>query len=74
MAFMHRVVDAVGDAPGLIEFRCFREAGTSRLLGISRWESDAAFRDALPLVLSLGDERRPEWTDRDDELILSGEF
>ena len=70
MAFMHRVIDHVGDAPGLIEFSAWREQGTSRLFGLSRWESRDAFEAALPTIMSLGPERRPEWSEREDDVLL----
>jgi quinol monooxygenase YgiN len=70
MAFMHRVIAHVGDAPGLIEFTGWREAEGTRLFGMSRWESAEAFQAALPRILEMGDERRPEWSERDDELLL----
>jgi quinol monooxygenase YgiN len=73
VAFMHRVIAKVGDAPGLIEFRAWRDGRTTRLVGHSRWESEQAFRDALPLILSLGPERRPEWSDRDDDVLMLSE-
>ena len=43
-AFMHRVIEHVGDAPGLIEFTAWREAHGTRLYGCSRWESEADFQ------------------------------
>ena len=70
LAFMHRVVAAVGEPPGLIEFTTWREANGNRLFGHSRWESEDDFRAALPLITSLGPERREEWSERPDELLL----
>jgi quinol monooxygenase YgiN len=70
LAFMHRVIDHVGRAPGLIEFTAWREGGGSRLMGVSRWESAADFQAALPLIMGLSGERRPEWSQREDELIV----
>jgi heme-degrading monooxygenase HmoA len=70
LAFMHRVVAAVGAAPGLVEFTTWREAQSSRLVAVSRWESEDAFRAALPTIMSLGPERREEWSERADELVL----
>jgi hypothetical protein len=70
LAFMHRVRAAVGEPPGLIEFTTWREAHGTRLLGHSRWESEDAFRAALPLIMSLGPERREEWSERPDEVML----
>ena len=69
LAFMQRVVDATAGAPGLIEFAGYAEAGGTRLFGLSRWESAEAFQAALPTIISLAPERRPEWSDREDELI-----
>lgn len=74
MAFMHRVIEAVGDAPGLIEFTAWREQGTSRLVGLSRWESPEAFQAALPTIMSMGDERRPEWSERPDDALMLSEI
>jgi hypothetical protein len=73
-AFMGRVVEAVGDPPGLIEFRSWREAEGTRLVGLSRWESREAFTEALPLILSLSGERRLEWSERADELLMLEEL
>jgi quinol monooxygenase YgiN len=71
LAFMHRVQAAVAGAPGLIEFTTWREAANgTRLFGHSRWESEDAFRAALPTIMSLGPERRAEWSERPDELLL----
>ena len=70
LSFMHRVIDHVGQAPGLIEFTAWREAEGSRLFGLSRWESAADFQAALPLIMGMGDERRPEWSEREDEVLL----
>jgi heme-degrading monooxygenase HmoA len=74
MAFMRRVIDVVGDAPGLIEFRGWRDGPTSRLIGLSRWESEQAFRDALPTIMSLSGERREEWSEREDDVLLLSEI
>lgn len=73
VAFMHRVIDKVGDAAGMLEFRAWRDGRTTRLIGHSRWQSEQAFRDALPLILSLGPERRPEWSERDDDVLMLSE-
>ncbi len=70
LAFMQRVIDATSGARGLLEFTGYAEAGGPRLFGVSRWESAEAFRAALPTILSLVPERRPEWSDRDDELLV----
>jgi Antibiotic biosynthesis monooxygenase len=69
LAFCQRVIDATADAPGLLEFSAFAEAGGSRIFGLSRWESAEAFQAALPTIMSLAPDRRPEWSDRDDELL-----
>ena len=66
---MERVIAATEGAEGLIEFTSWRDVETDRLLGIARWESEAAFRAALPRIGSLADRRRPEWTVADDELL-----
>jgi quinol monooxygenase YgiN len=71
LAFMHRVRAAVGEPPGLIEFTLWRDTQSSRLFGHSRWESEDAFRAALPLITSLAPERRAEWSERPDELLLA---
>jgi hypothetical protein len=70
MAFMRRVRQAVGDPPGLIEFDGWRETAGNRLFGVSRWESEQAFRDALPLIMSLAHERREEWSERPDDVLM----
>jgi hypothetical protein len=53
LAFMHRVIAHVGEAPGLIEFTAWREPGGTRLFGFSRWESADAFQAALPSIAGL---------------------
>jgi quinol monooxygenase YgiN len=70
LALMHRVIEHVGAAPGLIEFTAWREPGGTRLFGFSRWESADAFQAALPSIGSLAGERRPEWSAREDEVLL----
>ena len=70
LAFMHRVRAAVGEPPGLIEFTAWRDIQSSRLVAVSRWESQADFHAALPLIRSLGPERREEWSERPDELLV----
>jgi heme-degrading monooxygenase HmoA len=73
VAFMHRVIEAVGHPPGLVDFHGYRDAQTSRLVGLSRWETAEAFQAALPLIGSLRHERREEWSERlDDVLMLTG--
>ena len=73
VAFMHRVIEKVGHTPGLLDFEGYRDAQTSRLVGLSRWESREAFETALPTIGSLGHERRDEWSERpDDVLMLTG--
>jgi quinol monooxygenase YgiN len=70
MAFMGRVIEATKAAPGLIEFSSWRDsAGSGRLVGVSRWESEQAFRDALPLITSLAPQRREEWSVAPDEVF-----
>lgn len=70
LGFMQRVIEATAGAPGLLEFTGFAEAGGTRLFGVSRWESAEAFQAALPAIVSLTPERRPEWSDRDDDLLV----
>ena len=69
LAFMRRVIEHVGEAPGLIEFTGWRETQTTTLIGLSRWESPEAFQAALPLIMGLADERRPEWSEKPDDLL-----
>jgi len=69
-AFMGRVIQAVGRPPGLIDFDRYREQHSNRLVGLSRWESEQAFRDALPLIGSLAHERREEWSQRPDDVLM----
>ena len=70
LAFMGRVVEAVGRPPGLIDFDSYRDQQSNRLIGLSRWESEQAFRDALPLIGSLAHERREEWSARPDDVLM----
>lgn len=69
---MRNVVAATEGAPGLLAFDCWRDTAIEgRLLAVSRWESEQAFRDALPRIGSLRHRRRPEWSVADDELLTS---
>ena len=70
LAFMHRVIAHVGEATGLVEFTAWREGAGGRLMGVSRWESAADFQAALPLITSLAPERREEWSERPDDVLL----
>jgi quinol monooxygenase YgiN len=70
MAFMRRVIEVVGEPPGLIDFTGYRDVQSGRLVGLSRWESQQAFLDALPLIGSLRDERRDEWSLREDDVFM----
>jgi quinol monooxygenase YgiN len=69
LAHMERVRANVEGAPGLIEFLCLRENDGPRLLGFSRWESREAFEAALPRIGAFRDDRRPEWSTQEDELL-----
>jgi heme-degrading monooxygenase HmoA len=73
-AYMGRVRAAVGDAPGLIEFGGWSNGDAPDLVAVSRWESEADFRAALPRIMSLADERRPEWSARPDDLYTGVSF
>jgi heme-degrading monooxygenase HmoA len=73
-AYMRRVRAAVGDPPGLVDFHGYRDAGSNRLVGLSRWESEEAFRDALGLIGSLGEERRAAWSERPDDVLMLTEL
>jgi quinol monooxygenase YgiN len=66
---MQRVIAATEGAEGLIEFGSWRDPETDRLFGIAKWESEDAFRAALPRIGSLRQRRRPEWTIAEDELL-----
>jgi quinol monooxygenase YgiN len=70
VAYMLRVRAAVGDPPGLIDFHGYRDTQTARLVGLSRWESEAAFQAALPRIGSLRAERREEWSERPDDVLM----
>jgi quinol monooxygenase YgiN len=71
VAFMHRVIEHVGPAPGLIDFHGFRDTNGERLMGVSRWESEQAFHAALPTIMEMGAERREEWSAAPDELLTA---
>jgi quinol monooxygenase YgiN len=70
LAHMERVRANVEDAPGLLEFLTLREGDGVRLIGFSRWQSREAFEAALPRIGAFVDERRPEWSTREDELLM----
>jgi quinol monooxygenase YgiN len=69
LAHMERVRANVEGAPGLLEFLILREGDGPRLIGYSRWHSRAAFEAALPRIGAYRDDRRPEWSTREDELF-----
>jgi heme-degrading monooxygenase HmoA len=71
LEFMHKVVAGVEGSPGLIEFTCWHETGTSRLFGLSRWESPEAFQAALPKIQQFGHERDPDWSAAPDEVVTA---
>ena len=70
VAFMHRVIETVGRPPGLVDFHGYRDTQTSRLVGLSRWESEAAFQAALQSIGSLGHQRRDEWSLQPDDVLM----
>jgi quinol monooxygenase YgiN len=67
---MNRVAENVKGAPGLLEFQCLRESDGTRLIGFSRWDSQAAFEAALPRIGQFSDQRQPEWSTQPDELLM----
>jgi heme-degrading monooxygenase HmoA len=71
LAFMRKVVAGTEGAPGLIEFTCWHESGTSRLFGLSRWESQSAFQAGLARITQFSGERDPAWAAAPDEVITA---
>lgn len=69
LAYMRRVQRAVDGAPGLIEIASYRE-DDGRLVAIATWASLESFHAALPRIRGLSHERRPEWTVRDDDVLV----
>jgi uncharacterized protein YndB with AHSA1/START domain/quinol monooxygenase YgiN len=69
--FCERVLKHAAGASGLLRFELLHDAAGKRLIGASLWESRAAFQAALPTILALGAERRPEWSARPDESYFS---
>jgi heme-degrading monooxygenase HmoA len=67
---MNRVAENVKGASGLLEFQCLRESDGTRLIGFSRWDSQAAFEAALPRIGQFRDQRQPEWSTQPDELLM----
>jgi hypothetical protein len=63
-----------GGRGALIEFRGWRNGDEPTLVAVSRRESEADFRAALPLIMSLGHERRPEWSARPDDILTGTPF
>lgn len=72
-AFMTTVTETVTGTAGLIEFGGYEDQG-GKLVGISRWESPEAFQAALPVIMSMSDQRRPEWTSAPDDLLAATPF
>ena len=73
LAFMRRVETAVAGADGLLDFTSWQDGLTGRLVGVGRWESPAAFEAAVPRIMSFSSERREEWVERPDELLILSE-
>jgi len=69
LAFCHRVVDAVQGAPGLIEFSVFGAPDGPTIYGFSRWETPEHFQAAMPTIMSLAPDRRPEWSAKEDDVL-----
>ena len=69
LAFCHRVVATVEGADGLVEFSVWGAPDGPTIYGFSRWESPEAFQAALPTIMSLAPDRRPEWSAAPDDVI-----
>lgn len=69
LAFAHRVVAACEGADGLLEFSVWSAPEGPTIYGFSRWESPAHFQAALPTIMALAPDRRPEWSSRDDDVL-----
>jgi quinol monooxygenase YgiN len=69
LAFMRRVEGAVAGAEGLIDFGCYEDVSSGRLVGVGRWVTQEAFTAALPRITSFSAERLEEWTEEDDVLL-----
>lgn len=72
-AFMRTVTESVAGTPGLIEFGGYEDRG-GKLVGMSKWESPAAFHAALPVIMGSSDQRRPEWTSAPDDVFAATPF
>jgi len=70
--FCRRVMQHVAGTPGLVRFELLHDGAGKRLVGSSLWETRAAFEAALPVIMALAPERKPEWSARPDER-LSGD-
>jgi hypothetical protein len=46
------------------------EEGGKRLVGLSMWESKEAFETSLPQIMSLHEERSPDWSEHPDDVLL----
>jgi uncharacterized protein YndB with AHSA1/START domain len=67
--FCRRVMQHVAGTPGLVRFELLHDGAGKRLVGSSLWQTRAAFEAALPLILALAPERKPEWSARPDERL-----
>ena len=70
LGHMNRVAENVKGVPGLLEFQCLRESDGTRLVGFSRWESQASFEAALPQIGQFSEQRHPDWSTQPDELLM----
>ena len=70
LAFMRRVETVAGGSPGMLRFGSWREEGGKRLIGLSMWESKEAFEASLPQIMSLHEERSPDWSEHPDDVLL----
>jgi hypothetical protein len=55
LASMQQVAEVAAGAPGLVQIGPWRDARSGRLVGLSLWESEDAFRAAMPGIFAIVD-------------------
>ena len=67
---MHRLNDALQDAPGLLQIGAWRDESSTRIVAISIWESQKDFQGASGRIASVvANVPFDEWEERPRELI-----
>jgi quinol monooxygenase YgiN len=67
-AYMKRIVAAMEGTPGMISMEPLASISEERLVTISRWQDESAFRDSLSTMYAV-DGRDDSWFARPNEVL-----